>query len=106
MHVRRPEWDKGTWGDVLPDPYEDYCKLFGPQSREDHARHVMSVWEANGSKIVRDMPQWAIDIISDHEPAFAERLHALRNPPPQPEVSEPPSPQPEVPIDPRPDYDL
>ncbi len=81
-----------SWEEVLPSPFDDA----GPMSRERHSRHVMEVWRAHGRKVVRDMPQWAIDIISEHEPSSAVSIRALLAAPPRPGVSEATSPQPEV----------
>jgi hypothetical protein len=104
--VPRVEWDKGTWEEVLPEPYEEFIEALGAMaSREDHARCVMRVSDANGSRIVKDIPNWAKDIIAERDPTFADRFRALEDQSSPQNVSEHSSPQPEVLVAPRPDYD-
>jgi hypothetical protein len=67
------QWCDETWEHVLPPPFDD-ARTMSPSR---HARHVMDVWRCHGRKVVRDMPQWAIDIISEHEPSSADRIRAL-----------------------------
>ena len=107
--ARHTRWDNRSWKEVRLYSFQEWCALQGPLQKqlggdpEMHALELMYDWRDYGHPIVRDMPQWAIDIISKRSQTFADDLLLLIERDAERERPEPAPPEPAPTYDPRDD---
>lgn len=107
--ARHLRWDNRSWKEVRLYSFQEWLALQGPLQKqlggdpEMHALELMYDWRDYGYPIVRDMPQWAIDIISERSRTFADDLLLLIERDAERERPEPAPPEPAPTYDPRDD---